>query len=312
MKYGEAAMKEFIFDIEKPLIYNWTGKFEAPNEDWIHLRRTLYDYELIIVTKGTLYIAADQHKFTVEKGHYLLLPPLVLQYGFQSSLCHFYWMHFAQNEGDVRFPEPSKITSDTYTCLNGQTRYRYLRISQTGKLAMSERLIILFKQLQDNERRYHNKSYNDYCVTGILWELYCQQQSGTTSSQSITSQSAGSRGISKRTQEQLYSDITDYISWHIAEQIQVEQIADYYGYNPRYLTTMFKKLSGIPLKTYILKQKIELAKALLTDTNDSVSQIAYSIGFQDNHNFSSCFKKNTGLTPTEYRNSFGKRLLFHQ
>lgn len=305
-------MKEFIFDIEKPLIYNWTGKFEAPNEDWIHLKRTLYDYELIIVTKGKLYIAADDQKFTVEKGHYILLPPLVLQYGFQSSLCHFYWMHFAQNEGEVMFPDPSEITSDTYTCINGQTRYRYLRLPQNGNLPMMERLLILLKQLQDNERRYHNKSYNDYCVTGILWELYCQQETGHYVSETTSSQSSRFHNISRHNREQLYSDITDYISWHIAEQIRIEQIADYYGYNPRYLTTMFKEISGTPLKSYILNQKIELAKALLADTNDPVSQIAYSIGFQDNHNFSSCFKKITGLTPTEYRNSFGKRMLFHQ
>lgn len=73
---------------------------------------------------------------------------------------------------------------------------------------------------------------------------------------------------------------------------------------------MFREISGIPLKTYIINRKIELAKSLLTDTNDPISQITYSIGFHDNHNFSSCFRKNTGLTPTQYQDSFGKRLLY--
>lgn len=300
-------MREFIFDIEKPLIFNWTGKFEAPNSDWIHLRRTLYDYELIVVTKGILYIAVDNQPFAIEKGHYILLPPLVLQYGFRPSFCHFYWLHFAQNEGEVIFPEPDKITSDAYSCANGQIRYRYLRLLQTGKLPMSERVFILLKQLGDTEQRYHNKSYNDSCVTSILWELYCQQKlKKNTESMKISYETLEQR------KDQLYSDIIDYISWHIGEPIRVGQIADYYGYNPRYLTTMFKKFSGISLKSYIMNQKLELAKELLSDTNDPISQIAYSIGFQDNHNFSSCFKKNIGLTPTEYRNSFGKRMLFHQ
>jgi AraC-like DNA-binding protein len=307
-------MTEFIFDITTPLIFNWTGKFESPTPEWTHLRRTLYDYELIIVTKGTLYIAADDQKFTIKKGSYLILPPLVLQYGFQPSSCHFYWMHFAQNEGEVVFPDPAAIESDTYQCANGQTRYRYMRLPQTGKLPMSERLIILLKQLQDAERRYHNKSYNDFCVTAILWEIFCQQKLSPDSSE-ITAAPASiskNKGISKRNKEQLYTDILDYVSWHMGEAVSVEQIAAYYGYNPRYLTTLFKEFSGTPLKSYIIIKKIELAKALLADTNDPISQIAYSIGFQDNHNFSSCFKKNTGLTPTEYRNSFGKRLLFHE
>lgn len=301
-------MKEFIFDIEKPLIYNWTGKFEAPNNEWVHLRRILYDYELIIVTKGILYIAADNKQFTVKSGQYLLLPPLIHQSGFRPSLCHFYWMHFAQNEGDVVFLNPEDITEDTYPCANGQTRYRYLRIPQTGNLPMAERLFILLKQLQDNERRYHNKSYNDFFVTNILWELYCQQSINSNPNRENSPNSS----ISKRSREQLYTDIIDYISWHIAEPIQVEQIAGYYGYNPRYLTTLFREFSGSSLKAWIINQKIELAKSLLADTNDPISQIAYSIGFRDNHNFSSCFRKNTGLTPTEYRNSFGKRMLFHK
>lgn len=295
-------MQEFIFDIEKPLIYNWTGKFESPNDSWVHLKRILYDYELIVVTKGTLYIAADDKQFTVEKDQYILLPPLVHQYGFRPSFCHFYWLHFAQSEGEVIIPNPKEITENTYLCANGQIRYRYLRILQTKALPMTNRLLILLKQLQDSERRYHNKSYNDFQVTSILCELYCQQ----------TLTLSNSYPVSKQGKEQLYADIIDYISWHIAESIHVEQIADYYGYNPHYLSTMFRKISGIPLKAYIINQKIELAKSLLIDTNDPISQIAYSIGFRDNHNFSSCFRKNTGLTPTEYRDSFGKRLLFHQ
>ncbi len=307
-------MREFIFDIEKPLIYNWTGKFESPNAEWSHLRRTLYDYELMIVTKGILYLCIDDEEFTVEQGSYLLAPPLTLQRGSRPSSCHFYWMHFAQNEGEVIFPDPSAIPSDTYVCANGQTRYRYLRLLQAGKPAMPERLVILLKQLQDAERRFHNKSYNDTCVTAILWELFCQQQFSLpdTENSAPVLNRVKNTCIPKRNKEQLYTDIIDYISWHIGEPIFVEQIADYYGYNPRYLTTMFKDFSGISLKTYIISQKIELAKALLSDTNDPVSQIAYSIGFQDTHNFSSCFKKNTGLTPTQYRNSFGKRMLFHQ
>ncbi len=304
-------MQEFIFDIEKPLLYNWTGTFESPNGSWTHLRRTLYDYELIVVTKGTLYIAANNIEFTIKKDHYLLLPPLVQQYGFRPSSCRFYWMHFAQNEGDIIFLDPKEILEDTYFCTNGQVRYHYLRILQTGYLPIKERLFILLKQLQDNERRYHNKTYNDFQVTSILWELYCQQN--------LKKKEMGNKTISsdndpviKRGKEQLYTDIIDYISWHLAESIHVEQIADYYGYNPRYLSTMFREISGIPLKTYIINRKMELAKSLLTDTNDPISQIAYSIGFHDNHNFSSCFRKNTGLTPTQYRDSFGKRLLFHQ
>ena len=67
----------------------------------------------------------------------------------------------------------------------------------------------------------------------------------------------------------------------------------------------------MPLKQYILRAKIEQANFLLTDTNKSISEISRELGFSDNHNFSRTYKRLTGLTPSEYRDTFSKRLLFH-
>jgi len=290
-------MHPCVFNIEKPLIYNWTGKFIAPGSEWQHLKRILYDYELMVVTYGTLYLAGDGQEFCVKRGEFLLLPPLTEQFGTKSSQCEFYWLHFAQNEGNIHFLSAEEIKDESYTCANGQTRYRILRLPHYGTLSSLERMVILLKQLQDTEQRYHNPSYNDICVTNILWELACQQNSAFTS-------------IPKRSHEQLYTDICNYISLHIAEPIQVDEIAVYYGYNPRYLTALFKEISGTTLKTYILSQKMELAKALLSDESTPILQIAHSLGFQDNHNFSSCFKKITGMSPTQYRKSFSQNIIF--
>lgn len=110
-------------------------------------------------------------------------------------------------------------------------------------------------------------------------------------------------------QYQLYDDICDYINLHISENIKVSEIADYFGYNKKYLPSFFRKHSGITVKQYILQTKMEYAKAELSDTNHSISQVAYNIGFNDVHNFSIAFKKITGLSPSDYRNSYSKRNL---
>ena len=47
----------YSFSLEKPLSYVATGKFEAPSQEWMHLDRWLgEDFELMVVTNGTLYI----------------------------------------------------------------------------------------------------------------------------------------------------------------------------------------------------------------------------------------------------------------
>jgi len=273
-------MGNLTYYIEQPLIYNWVGKFEAPNNDWIHLKRILADYELILVTEGQLFIADHIKNYVVNAGEYLIMSPTDFQHGYKSSKCVFYWIHFSQpsfQEGDKNISVPIH-----------------------HNLASQERIIILMKQLQDTERRYHNRDLDNYLVTAIIQELYsqCFLYSG--------------KNLPLRGKAQIYTDIIDYVSWHIWEPIRVLEIAKYFGYNEKYLSTFFKKTAGISLKTYILNEKMELAKALLTDTNDAISQIGYSIGFQDNHNFSSSFKKVTGLSPSEYRGSYAQRMLFHQ
>ena len=51
---------------------------------------------------------------------------------------------------------------------------------------------------------------------------------------------------------------------------------------------------------------------MLTDDDKPIKEIASDLGFSDVHNFTRAYKRRTGITPTEYRNAFSKRLLFHK
>ncbi len=75
-----------------------SGKFIAESENWTHYTRDLNDFELMLVTEGTLYIASEQEQFTVNKGEYLLMNPVKFQHGFKPSRCSFYWLHFWYSE----------------------------------------------------------------------------------------------------------------------------------------------------------------------------------------------------------------------
>lgn len=277
------------FDAKKEFIYHWCGKFTSPNNDWIHLTRNLGDYELMVVTEGTLYIADHRQEYVVKKGEYLLMPPTPHQHGTRSGHCNFYWLHFGyHNElqdhlSTLQFPDaPSEI----------------LLIPAKGTLSSLERIIILMKQLQDSDRRYKENTLNRYLCSAILSE--------------ISAQSRHTLNPEKQLKEQLYSDIVDYISWHAQDNLRVSEIAAYFGYNEKYLTTFFKKYAGITLKQHILQTKMELAKSALSETTQAISQIAFGLGFSDAHNFSNAFHKITGLSPSEYRASYNKHNVFQK
>ena len=155
------------------------------------------------------------------------------------------------------------------------------------------------KQLQDSERRYGIKCLNNFNTSVILAELGAQCFSRQRYNNSDNS-------------SQLYNDIADYITLNICSNLKVSDIADYFGYNEKYLTTYFKKWSKVSIKQFILQTKMEHAKAELSETNHSISQIGYNIGYADPHNFTNAFKKVTGLTPSDFRDSYSKRRLYQE
>ena len=287
-------MDTLNFHLEKPLQFNWTGKFIAPDENWIHMSRELSDFELILMTKGDLYIAENDTEFVVHEGEYVIICPPCHQHGFRPSQCTFYWTHFSYPGGrsDLRIHETvsSPLSAE-------ETR---ILLPVHAKVPRMDRMIVLLKQLQDCNRNYRNVNQNNYTLTSILCELYSQLYL------------SGGRITMKGEKHQLYTDIVDYISWRVREPVKVREVAAYFGYNEKYITTFFKKSAGMSLKSYMLERKMELAKSLLTDTNLPISQIGYDIGFSDNHNFSNAFKKVTGQSPSVYRNTYAERMLFHQ
>lgn len=282
-------MKTYKFSSTIPFQYNFAGKFVAPNSEWMHLTRQLFDFELFIVTKGTLYIADADTEYTINKGEYLIMQPTVKQHGYKPADCSFYWVHFSPTSFDS-FDSPGQGTEPDSVSIS---------IPAYGKLQSMERIVVLMKQLQDSDRRYGMKCLNNHITSVILSELSAQNY--------IEKKYANSDNSS-----QLYNDIADYISLNICSDLKVADIADYFGYNEKYLTTYFKKWSKVSIKQFIIQTKMDHAKAELTDTNHSIAQIGYNLGYRDPHNFTNAFKKVTGLSPSNYRDSYSKRRLFHK
>lgn len=83
----------------------------------------------------------------------------------------------------------------------------------------------------------------------------------------------------------------------------VEYFSDRIHLSGNYLSDLLKRETGYSLKDQVNNFIIEKSKTLLLSKSDSVSQIAYSLGFNYPHYFSRLFKSKTNVTPQEFRNS---------
>lgn len=95
--------------------------------------------------------------------------------------------------------------------------------------------------------------------------------------------------------------ILDYIHQHIYEDINLNQLTDISFLSRGYMTVLFTSKVGMSPQQYINKLKIERAQLLLLTDNRPVKAIAYELSFTDHSYFVRLFKKFTGLTPLQYR-----------
>ncbi len=110
--------------------------------------------------------------------------------------------------------------------------------------------------------------------------------------------------ISDHTQvNHLIKAAIDYIHVHYRENINLQTAASELFITPAYLSVLFKQETKENFINYLNDYRLEQSKKLLKDISKKNYQVAYETGFQDEKYFYKLFKKNTGLTPNQYRDS---------
>ncbi|GIO29565.1 MULTISPECIES: AraC family transcriptional regulator [Paenibacillus] len=94
---------------------------------------------------------------------------------------------------------------------------------------------------------------------------------------------------------------TEYIEWHAAEGITVQQVAEYAGLNRTYFSTQFTRSVGMTPAEYIAMVKMDKAKQMLLGTSAAVTEIAYSLGYPTLFAFTRAFKNYCSMSPSQYR-----------
>ncbi|ABD86742.1 response regulator transcription factor [Rhodopseudomonas palustris] len=93
----------------------------------------------------------------------------------------------------------------------------------------------------------------------------------------------------------------NYIERNLSKRVTLEDAADYAKISACYLSRMFKKTLDVNFVTYLTTRRMELAKELLAGTERSITNIAKEFSYNDLNYFCKSFKKEIGVSPSEYR-----------
>lgn len=102
--------------------------------------------------------------------------------------------------------------------------------------------------------------------------------------------------------------ITKYITEQYYKHITLKDAAKSVNFSVGYLSKMFKKVTGMGFKEYLITVRILNAKELLKNTNMPVSRIAFDCGFNDSNYFSKMFSVYSDCSPLKYRKKTKKIL----
>lgn len=104
--------------------------------------------------------------------------------------------------------------------------------------------------------------------------------------------------------EDVTASVVNFVNQNLHNPVlSIEDIGLHIGLSPNYVRTIFRDTLQVSLSDFILVQRIEKAKQLLHSTEWPVSQIWEAAGFQAKSHFFTAFKKATGMTPKQFRES---------
>lgn len=107
--------------------------------------------------------------------------------------------------------------------------------------------------------------------------------------------------VKPRSGKQHVDAAVKFINDNFHRDIRVESIAEELMIDRKYLRNLFTKYMGMSTMEYIMKTRMDRAKALLGDKESSISLVASSVGYRDVLAFSKAFKRAVGVSPSEYR-----------
>jgi two-component system response regulator YesN len=100
----------------------------------------------------------------------------------------------------------------------------------------------------------------------------------------------------------LIDDITEYVKINFGDcELSLSKVANIFFVNPSYLSRIFKKEMGINFLDYLVKLRIDKAIILLNNIDLKAYEVGEKVGIPDSSYFSTCFKKYTGFSITEYK-----------
>ena len=250
-----------------------TGGYFKADSKW-NTAEKLKVNKFYYVTEGEFELSIEDKTYIVKKGQ-LVLIPADLKHSYkltEKEVMRKYWCHFDAFSG-------------------ADNLFNLIKSDLIVDIGTNKELMGLFKKLYQYEK--NTNALSDYMSRATLMLIIGKY---IESCKNISAE--------KSTEHSALSSVIKYMNENIHGSITVSELAEFTHLHPNYFIRMFKQYFGSSPIKYFNNLKINSAKEYLQSGKYTIEEISKLLGFNDLYSFSKFFKKNVGISPSQFKSSY--------
>lgn len=274
----------YIFSpIKKEIIcYHKTTDTELINPALPYHRHDAY--EIYLFLRGNTYMYLEQSCYKLVPGDLMIISPSEMH----RCVCIDNQMYerIGLNIKKTALEKLSSHRTNLLSCFDSHS------LGQNNLIRLTQSQIVYYKELTEklisslDSEEYGQDLLAESYATQLLVFVNSLYQSSTYRSNNLM--------------PELVSNTMTYIKSHLLETISSEQLEQEFHYSGKYISQQFREHTGLTIRSYIIDQRVSLAKIHLS-AGKSVTEACELSGFSDYANFIRSFKKIAGISPGKYK-----------
>lgn len=259
--------------------------FEVHYDKGYHFTGEIHNFwECVYIVDGTMCVSGDDRVYNLETGQIIFHKPMEL-----------HKFHIDSEKGTTLLIFSFSLNGNLASELQNKV-YRLSDPQQHIIRSLREYMLRNLSQYPAQSPVYYSYSYTlpfennplySQMVTTYIYQLFLSLlETGKISK------------VSKAPDALLFGKAVNYISSRTSGQPSVAEIARAVNTSVSTLKRIFQKYAGMSVHKYTLETKLKAATLLLQD-GTSVTEVAERLGFSSQAYFSACYKRETGLSPSE-------------
>ncbi|HHW11356.1 MAG TPA: AraC family transcriptional regulator [Firmicutes bacterium] len=244
-------------------------------------------YEIAFLHEGVCLMYLGGRHLLMEPGDLCLIPPNVPHYEAPVKADTRYLLCWIR----MMIPHASLFFSEY------KPDAQYYELSACCHVFPCSNSISVFEQVLEEERK--NEKFKEAIIRGLLLNWL-----GVIARQVDQMAKTGGMLFNPKLSK-VINTIDQYIQERLHDpELRVSDMAQQLWLSPNYFTKHFYRLTGKTPHQYLLEKRLNTARRLLVETDETIGAIAAAVGFRAPHHFSRIFRRYYGVSPTTFRASY--------